>query len=321
MSVMTASRAINSPAMVSEHTREAVLQAVRSMGYVPNLHAAGLKSKRTRLIACLVPTIASGSAFLQALQSMTGAFVERGYQVMLYERGYDRTRDDAVIEATLSRRPDGVALLGAIRTRTAREMLRKSGIPVIETWDMTETPVDMIVGFSHLEVGRAVARYLHQRGKRCVTAINSTESRTGARFSGFADEAMRLGIAGRELTGGSALVMDSPSGLRWGRQALSRALVSEPHLDAIFAVTDMVAMGVLVEAQVRHIEVPRKLSVVGFGDFDFSGDIVPSLTTVRVDNGRIGERAAQMLVDKIEGRAVDASMQDVGFSIIERESS
>ncbi len=318
---MTASRAINTPDIVSRQTLDAVLLAVQVMGYVPNLHAAGLRSRRTRMIACLVPTIASGSAFLQALQSMTNAFGQLGYQVMLFERGYDRTRDDAVIAATLARRPDGVALLGAIRTQAARERLRNSGIPVIETWDMTDTPVDMLVGFSHFKVGEAIARFLHQRGRRCVAAVNSTESRTGARFAGFAQEAKRLGIAGRDLMKGTSLVMGSPSGLGSGRTALSKSLVSDPKLDAIFAVTDMVAMGVMVEAQLRQLRVPQDLAVVGFGDLDFAADLEPPLTTVRVDDGRIGERAAQMLVARIEGRRIDPVVQDVGFGIVERGST
>jgi LacI family gluconate utilization system Gnt-I transcriptional repressor len=321
VSIMTASRAINNPQLVSDDTRETVLAAVRVIGYVPNMQAAALRSKRTRMIACLVPNIASGSAFLQAMQSMNGAFVERGYQVMLFERGYDRSRDDAVLDAVLARRPDGIALTGAIRTPGARERLRRSGLPVVETWDMTDDPVDMMVGFSHYEVGRAIARFLHARGRRRLAGIDSVESRTAARHAGFADEAKRLGIAGRDLKAGTSLVMESPSGLRWGREGLMRALERDPEVDAISAATDMVAMGVLIEAQVRGQRVPQDLAVVGFGDFDFARDLVPPLTTVAVDNGHIGRRAAQLLIDRIEGRETPDKHQDVGYSLVERATT
>lgn len=321
VSKMTASRALSNPELVAEGTRKQVLAAVQDTGYVPNLYAAGLRSKRTRTVACMVPTIASGSAFLQALQSMNEAFVEAGYQVMLYERGYDRSRDDAVLDAVLARRPDGIALTGATRSVSARERLKAAGIPVVETWDMTDSPVDMVVGFSHYDVGRTIARYLHARGRRRVASIDGRESRTNARFTGFAQEALRLGIAGSDLQAGTTPVMEPPSKLSFGREALARALEVDAQTDALYAATDMVAMGALMEAQSRGLRVPDDVAIVGFGDFDFSADTVPPLTTVRVDNGGIGRRAAQMLIAKIEGREESAKTIDVGFSLIERLSS
>lgn len=320
VSVMTASRALNQPHLVSDDTRKQVLEAVANSGYVPNLHAAGLRSKRTRMIALMVPSIASGSAFLLAVHAMTEILVEAGYQVMLSERGYDRSRDDMVLDSVIARRPDGIVLTGLMESPRARQHLAASGIPVVETWEMTDTPIDMLVGFSHYDVGVAIARYFHEQGRRRVASIAATEARTAARFHGFADEALRLGIAGRHLQEGSSFVIEPPSQLGHGRSGLVRALEGDPDVDAIFSATDMVALGTLMEAQLRGLRVPEDLAVVGFGDFDFACNVTPALTTVRVDHEDIGRRTASMLINRIEGIAPDNPIQDVGFRLVRRES-
>lgn len=321
VSVMTASRALNQPDRVSDDTRRQVLDAVAASGYVPNLHAAGLRSRRTRMIALMVPSIASGSAFLLAVHAMTEILVEAGYQVMLSERGYDRSRDEMVLESVIARRPDGIVLTGLMQSPLARRRLAASGIPVVETWEMTDDPIDMLVGFSHYDVGRAIARYLHEQGRRRVASIAATEARTAARFQGFADEALRLGIAGRHLREGTSLVMAPPSQLGHGRAGLARALEGDPEVDGIFSSSDMVALGTLMEAQLRGRRVPHDLAVVGFGDFDFAVNTIPALTTIRVDPEDIGRRTAGLLIDRIEGKPATNPIQDVGFTLIKRESA
>lgn len=320
VSAMTASRALNQPHLVSDKTRQRVLQAVEQSGYVPNLHAAGLRSQRTRMIALMVPSIASGSAFLLAVHAMTEILVEAGYQVMLSERGYDRSRDDSVLEAVLARRPDGIVLTGLMQSPRARQRLVASGIPVVETWDMSDDPIDMLVGFSHHEVGRSIARYLYTQGRRRVASIAATEARTAARFEGFRQEALQLGIAGRHLQEGTSLVIDPPSQLGHGRTGLIQALDGDPHIDAIFSSTDMIALGTLMEAQLRGIRIPQDLAVIGFGDFDFACNVTPTLTTVRVDHEDIGRRTASMLINRIEGIQPKERIQDVGFMLMQRES-
>lgn len=320
VSAMTASRALNQPHLVSEQTRKQVLDAVSQSGYVPNLHAAGLRANRTRMIALMVPSIASGSAFLLAVHAMTETLVEAGYQVMLSERGYDRSRDETVLESVIARRPDGIVLTGLMQSPLARQRLAASRIPVVETWEMSDSPIDMLVGFSHYEVGQAIARYLHAQGRRRVASMAATEARTAARFQGFADEALRLGIAGLHLQQGTSYVIEPPSQLGDGRAGLARALEGDPGVDAMFSSTDMIALGTLMEAQLRGLRVPKDLAVVGFGDFDFAGNVTPALTTVRVDHEDIGRRTASMLIDRIEGIEPAHRIQDVGFTLVQRES-
>ena len=160
---ITASRALNTPNQVSAEVLRKVSDAVARTGYVPNLLAGGLASTRSRLVAAVVPTIA-GPVFLETVQSLTEALAERGYQLMLGQAGYAGAREDALLEAIIGRRPDGIVLTGIMHSAEGRRRLLASGIPVVETWDLTPTPIDMLVGFSHAEVGRAVAALPARQG-------------------------------------------------------------------------------------------------------------------------------------------------------------
>jgi LacI family transcriptional regulator, gluconate utilization system Gnt-I transcriptional repressor len=72
---------------------------------------------------------------------------------------------------------------------------------------------------------------------------------------------------------------------------------------------------------VRGIVVPAQLAVVGFGDLDFAGDLDPSLSTVHIKGAAIGRQAAQFIIDRAEGRPVEQPIVDIGFTIVERQSS
>ena len=89
-------------------------------------------------------------------------------------------------------------------------------------------------------------------------------------------------------------------------------------VDAVFCSSDLLALGVMTEAQARGIAVPERLAIVGFGDLEFAADLHPALTTVRIDGMGIGRQAAQFIVDRAEGRAVEQRVVDIGFSIVER---
>lgn len=92
-------------------------------------------------------------------------------------------------------------------------------------------------------------------------------------------------------------------------------------IDSVFCSSDMLALGVLTEAQALGIDVPAQLSVVGFGDLNFAVDLRPALTTVRVDGRRIGQVAADCIVERAAGRQPAEMIVDVGFSIVQRASA
>ena len=317
---ITASRAINTPQLVSPEVLQRVRDAIDKTGYVPNLLAGGLASRKSKLVAAVVPTIV-GPVFLEMVQSLTESLGQAGYQLMLGQSGYQDSREDALLEAIIGRRPDGIVLTGILRSPEGRRRLLNSGIPVVETWDLTDSPIDMLVGFSHEQIGRSVAEYLHSKGKRKLAIISANDERAERRNKAFIQRVSELGL--QSLPGKTVPLcrLQAPTTLGSGRSGLSELLASHSDVDAVFCSSDLLALGVIMEAQVKGVDVPGQLAVIGLGDLDFAKDLHPALTTVRIDGTRIGQTAARMIVERAEGKPVASPVCDIGFSIIERSTT
>ncbi|SOZ52469.1 Transcriptional regulator, LacI family [Cupriavidus taiwanensis] len=311
VSLITASRALSNPGMVSEKTIARVQQAVAATGYIPNLLAGGLKSKRSLMVAALVPNIAVAQ-FLPTVKALTDALDAAGYQLILGQTGYDHAREEALLGTMISRRPDGIVVTGLVHSQAARERLRRAGIPVVETWDLSDRPVDMSVGFSHVKVGSSVAGYFLGKGWRRLGIATGDDHRASVRREGF------VSTVGHEVP---TVVVPAPSSLALGRQALAGLLEQDPRIQAIYCSSDQLAQGVMVEALARGLRIPEDLAICGFGDADFAAHLKPSLTTVHVDGAAIGALAARLLLDRCQGKAVSQPVIDVGFRVIEREST
>ena len=315
VSAITVSRALKTPDVVAPETLARIQDAVARTGYVPNLIAGGLASNRTGLIAALVPTVA-GSVFLDTVQALTDACDEAGCQLMLGQSGYSGFREDALINAIVGRRPDGIVLTGIMHSTEGRKRLLASGIPVVETWDLTPTPIDMLVGFSHDRVGMDVADYLYSRGYRRPAIVTAEDYRAGLRRSGFEHRMRTLGVSDVPVR-----VVSAPTTLRHGRVSMAELIQRPAPPDVIFCSSDVLAQGVVTEAQARGMRVPQDVAVMGFGDLAFSPYLHPALSTVHIDGTAIGRQAARFILDRIEGRDIGDRVRDIGFAIVPRDST
>lgn len=317
VSTQTVSRVLNTPQSVPPATLARVRQAIRDCGYVPDRLAGALASGRSRLVAALVPTI-SGPVFQETLQALSQALAGRGYQLMLGESGYDDADEEQLLENLLSRRPDGIVLTRIVQSAAARERLKATGVPVVETWDLCADPVDMLIGFSHQAVGHEVAEFIARLGRRRPAMVTGDDPRAGLRRAAFAARLAALGLVKGQLPTASA---KAPLTLGAARAAFAALLDDHPDIDAVFCSTDVAAWGVVTEAQSRGLKIPQDLAVIGFGDLSFAKDLLPSLTTVRIDGTAMGEQAAQWIMDRAEGLAPAARRLDIGFTLVQRDST
>jgi LacI family gluconate utilization system Gnt-I transcriptional repressor len=312
---ITASRAINTPDQVSPDLLRKVQEAVQRTGYVPNRMAGGLASSRSKLIAAVVPSTVV-SVFMETIESLNDTLFDAGYQLMLGQSGYSAEREEMLLEAIIGRRPDGIFLTGILPPGKARTRLLASGIPVVETWDLTPTPIDMLIGFSHSNIGRDVAHFLTAKGYKKFAIVQAEDERASRRTEAFQHTLKQQGI-------GAALVVNvgASRSIKSGREAMTNVLTQLPKVDAVFCSSDLLALGVMTEARARGMSVPADLAVMGFGDVPFVADMVPALTTVRINGEQIGEMAAHFLINRAENREVKSRIVDVGYSIVERETT
>jgi LacI family transcriptional regulator, gluconate utilization system Gnt-I transcriptional repressor len=315
VSPITVSRVFNHPELVTPETIAHVQQVIARTGYVPNLLAGGLASKRSRLVAAIVPSI-TNAIFVETVQALTDRLWESGYQVLLGLSGYPPAREEALLAAVLSRRPDAICLTGINHSAPARQRLMAAKIPIVETWDMTPTPIDMLVGFSHEQVGAAVARHLLAKGHRRFGMIWADDERALARRRGVLDELAARGVAEPRIE-----TVPAPSTLGLGRQGLARLLDAGQPPTAVFCSSDLLAHGALEEARSRGLAMPAQLALMGFGDLDFAQHTFPALSSVRVDRAAIGRRAAEMILARMSHEALPANVVDVGFTIVDRATT
>jgi LacI family gluconate utilization system Gnt-I transcriptional repressor len=311
VSLITASRALGNPGVVSPKTIAKVQAAVEATGYLPNLLAGGLKSKRSLMVAGVVPAL-SVWQFLPTVQTLTNELAAAGYQLILGQTAYDPEREETVLNTMISRQPDGIVVTGLVQSQKVRDRLRRSGIPIVEIWDLSDRPIDMCVGFSHLKVGSAVGGFFLSRGWTRVGVATGNDARALERRDGF------VTTLGREVP---TAYVEAPSSLKRGRQALAQLLEKEPGLEAVTCSSDQLAHGVFVEALSRGLRVPQDLAICGFGNAEFSAHMVPSITTVHVDGPEIGRLAARLIVARCAGEAIEHPVVDVGFRMIERQTT
>ena len=315
LSPITVSRALNKPELVRPETVEKVRQAVALTGYIPNLLAGGLASRRSRLIAAIVPQLFN-AMFAQTVQGLGDRLAQHGYHLLLSLSEYSKDREAQLVAALLSRRPDGIVLTGINHGAETRRLLMSSSVPVVETWDLTPTPIDMLVGFSHVKIGETIGRYLLAKGCRHFGLVWADDERAALRRKGLESVLAEEGLAVTQ-----AAITPLPTTLGLGRQGLATLLQSGKKIDVVVCSSDSLAQGVLIEAQSRGIPIPGAMGLMGFGDLDFSAYTVPTITSIHIDKYAIGTRAADALIARIENRPAAESVIDVGFTLVEREST
>lgn len=317
VSPITVSRALHRPEVVSKAAREKVMAAVQQVGYVSNMLAGSLASNRSRLVAILLPTIAN-SIFADTVQALMDSLATAGYQTLLGLTGYSATQEERLIEALLGRRPDGIVLTGTLHTAASRQRLAQSGIPVVESWDLSDDLLDMQVGFSHEAVGQAVARHLLSKGYERYAVVGIGDPRGLRRCDSLIAE-----LHGRGVNDISTVIFTPPATLQTGRDGLRQLFEQGRPPQVVVCTSDTVAQGVLAEAASRHLRVPEDLAVMGFGDLSSAAQVHPALSTVRIDGQRIGEQIARVLLERFRqvGNSTVPVRIDTGFSLIDREST
>jgi len=316
VSQVTVSRALSSPGKVSPETLKRIHDAIARTGYVPNAVAGALASNKSNLIAALVPSV-TNIVYSSVLHAFSEIMWQHGYQIMLSETGFDPEREEKAVATHLSRRPDAILLTGVHHSANARRMLHNAGIPVVEIWDITDTPIDCCVGFSHVEAGQAAADFAVDAGYQHAATITAGDERAARRRDAFASRYIKR-------RGGAVQKIDftAPATLRSGREALSRLIEQGlPPGSVLFCSSDQFAHGVLIEAAARGLSVPGDVAVIGFGDQDFAANTNPALTSIRIDRQTLGQAAANVLVARfVDGPELPA-VHNIGFEVIRRESA
>ncbi|SIQ48013.1 transcriptional regulator, LacI family [Rhizobium sp. RU35A] len=314
VSQMTVSKVMRNVGNISATTRDKVLNAARELGYVPNSLAQSLSSRRSRLVAVIIPSMAD-VVFSEVLSGVNSVLKTQGLQTFIGESHFEPETEMELMRTMLSFQPAGLLLNGGmVRNPEGDELLRKRACPAIQLWDCEENDLDFAAGPSHEEAGRMVAeRFLAQGVSRIAYIGTELEKDLCAKRR-------YLALRARLAEEGITLVTRNSEGMP--RQAVSGRVLAEqllaehPDIQAIHFLNDAMALGGLSYLHEVGIQVPEGVSVIGFNGTSIANTVRTRLTTVDVPRTAIGEIAARALLDLV-GRKASPSFWRAPLSLVE----
>jgi LacI family gluconate utilization system Gnt-I transcriptional repressor len=294
---------------VSAHTREKILKAAAELHYVPNRIAGTLASMTSRLIGIVIPSVGN-TVVPEVLAGANAVLESAGYQPMIGVSNYDREREEMLIESILSWRPSGLMVAGLEHTDRARQMMKGSGVRVLELLDVDGEGIDMVVGSSQRGAGRTSAEYLLARGYRRIGYVGHdmrSDVRAGKRFEGFnqAMEEHGLAILDNEFS------PDRGSSVEGGRIGIARLLARRRDLDAVYFSNDDLAIGGYFHCLENRISVPGDLALFGYNGLEIARLTPQPLSTIHTPRVAMGRIGAQMLLAGGPPQTID-----MGFELI-----
>jgi LacI family transcriptional regulator len=298
VSHQTVSRVINGHDSVTAETRDRVLRAIRELEYVPSAVARSLSSQRTHTLG-MVTTDVSDHFFAEAVAGAEAEARKRGYFLIIgsIEEG---SEDDerTYLRLMLERRVEGL-IVAVPRLRLAEDDLLADAvarIPTVLVASDIELPGADHVDIDNRRGGQEATGYRAAQKHRIFATITGPLDwpSARARLDGYRDALRDAGISADR----SLVEPCVDWGLESGRRAADRLLESAPKLTAIFAQSDLLALGAIAALRARGMRVPEDVSVVGFDDIPVSSVFDPPLTTVRQPMREVGELAARLIGDR-----------------------
>lgn len=311
----TVSRALSGNPAVSEETRNRVLEAARQLHYIVDKNASGLRRRQSRTIALLFfedPTpddTLINPFYLSMLGSLTRACAGEGYDLLI---SMQQLSGDWHVDYEDSRKADGILLLGYGDYMTARprlEQLVEQGTHFVRWGAARAGQIGTTVGSDNEQGGYLAARHLIERGRRSIAFLGTVSDDCPEFVERWNGYRRALGEAG--LTQDERLRIDAAPTEEAGRAAALRLLDQSVPFDAIFATSDLVALGAMRALHEAGMHVPNDVSIVGFDDLAAARMAEPPLTTVAQDTRLAGEALVETLIAKIEERAPESLLLPV----------
>jgi DNA-binding LacI/PurR family transcriptional regulator len=311
VSQATVSRALRNSPLVRAETRERVQKVARELNYFVNRNAAGLRTHQSNTIALLLFDETEGQDaqinpfFLSMFGYITRAASDLGYDVLI---SLQQLSDDWHIEYQASHRADGLILLGYGNYQDYREKLRALAVAntrFIIWGPFVDEQHGHSIGCDNVGGGYQATRHLLDHGRRKIALLGTTERSPehSARYEGY-----RIALEEAGIEPDDRLKADAKSSDGQGYRAVLELLHRDETFDAIFAVTDVIAIDAMRALEDNGLSIPADVAVVGFDDIQLAAYVTPPLTTVRQDIRQASEGLVQGIVGLIEGKPVKSTL-------------
>src|SRR6202163_997903 len=294
----TISRVVNQdPSLrIGQATRTRIEALLRETEYRPNGVARGLKLRQTLVLAVVIPDI-TNPFFGGLFRGIEDGAAQRGYQVLLCNTDGSPDRQRAHLHSLIARRVDGVILASSFLKDPAVRWLRHQHVPYVLVNRFSDEGLDPFVGSDDVTGARLATQHLIDAGHVRIghLAGQPTVSTGVLRRKGY-----QAAMAEAGIPADPDLIVEAGFVEEGGAHAMEQLLSLKHPPTAIFAVTDMTAIGAYGAARKRGLRIPEDLAIVGYNDIPLAGRLIPGLTTVHVPIHEFGSVAARMLLEQIE---------------------
>ena len=312
VSAVTVSRALRRPDMVSAKLHDRIQAAVRELAYVPDVAASRLASNRTHTIGVIVSSLTNG-VFADYINALHDNLLPAGYQVLILSTRYSEGEEEKAIATLLGQHPEAIIIVGVDQSEHSRRLLEHSGVPVIQTFQLADDPIDINLGLDQQQAAFEATKTLLDLGHRKVGVIASRlDARARARLDGYSRAMREAGLYDEKWLA----TTPQQTCVKAGGDLLARLIDAGNRPEAVFCCDDLLALGVLFECQRRHIKVPDEMSIIGFNNLEFAACAEPPLATVTTPRYEMGKMAAEIVRKIIESGERPADNRiDVGYKL------
>ena len=316
VSTASISRALNDPDKVAKPTRDKIEKAIDVLGYTPNFGGRALASNRTNTVGAIIPSMAN-AMFASGVQAFQEVLSEAGVNLLLASTGYDPDQELRQIKALITHGADGLLLIGDARPQTTRDFLAKRRVPHVISWCFRPDADHLYVGFDNRRAAYDATRQVLALGHRRIAMISGVRDGNDRARDRHAGVAAAIADFGQ----GAALLQlhEAKYRLEFGAEAFVRIMSSDDLPSVIMCGNDVLAAGALMRARDMGVEVPGRVSLVGFDDIGLASVVTPPLATVRVPQIEMGRAAARMLIARLSGD-VSATPVQLSTEFIHRAS-
>lgn len=315
VSKATVSRVLNQHPGVRPDTRKKVLAAINACDYQPNLLARQLRTAQSHMLLVLIPDITNPFCS-RVVQGIEAAAEAQGYHILLCNSASQFQREAAYLALLTGKVVDGVITMDAA---TCLQELRAliGDAPWVQCAEYDPAIPASSVSIDNKEAASETVRYLAGKGRQRIALVNCDMRYlySHQRESGYRDALQRLGLTWSGVAYAENISCEA------GSAALRELLAQPEPPDAVFTVSDVLAVGVIHAALEAGLRVPDDLAVVGFDGISFTSSLNPPLTTIEQPMNRMGERSVQLLLDRIRQPHTAVVHEVLPWKRIERASS
>jgi LacI family transcriptional regulator len=319
VSISTVSRTITQSGTISEETQEVVRRAMRELGYKPNRVARRLRAQggKRHLIGLIIPNI-QNSFFADLARGVEDVAYKNNYAVMLCNYDEDPKKELFYLDVMQAEQVDGIILPPAHEEDADVQRVRQSGIPVVcVDRSLTDPTIDK-VEVDNAQGAFEAVQHLIVRGHRRIGLISGPgDTSTGReRLEGYRRAHAQAGLEVDEN-----LIRFGDYKQQSGRE-ISDALLSLPQAPtALFACNNLMMIGALETIFARGLKIPKQVAIIGYDDLPLAAVFDPPLTVVQQPAYEVGQRAAELLLKRLEDPSCSIGNLRLSPKLIIRNSS